>query len=45
MNDNIEFKCCVEECKLNIQISEKQFINLIDDISNNLLKNKYCKIY
>ena len=45
MNDNIEFKCCVEECKLNIQISEKQFINLIDDIGNNLLKNKYCKIY
>ena len=45
MNDNIEFKCCVEGCKLNIQLSEKRFINLIDEIGNKLLKNKYCKIY
>ena len=45
MNDNINFKCCVEECGQNIQTSEKNFIEIIEDIGNNLLKNKYCKIY
>ena len=39
MNDNIEFKCCVEECEKNIQLSQKLFINIIEGISNNLLKN------
>ena len=45
MNDNINFKCCVEECGQNIQTSEKNFIDIIEKIGNNLLKNKYCKIY
>ena len=45
MNDNIHFKCCVGECKINIQLSDNQFINIIDGIGNNLLKNKYCKTY
>ena len=36
MNDYIDFKCCVEECELNIQLRENQFINIIDGIDNNL---------
>ena len=44
-NNNINFKCCVEECGQDIKTSEKEFIDIIEEIGNNLLKNKYCKIY
>ena len=45
MNENMKLKCIVEECNNIADISIEVFINIIDNIGNKILTNKYSKVY